>query len=181
MGSTSSVSIVDRPSRLKSLESEFSPVLTMPPPVEPNTVFDLMSVPEMMLSSKLEVLRRRSATMPPTPASNAMPPAIQTHGGLAMTSSMNEGSAAGFATGLVGAFGAGAAVAAAGAAPAATSAFGGSALAVSVLGASAARAGSGAFATGSGTLTGAGAVTGATPAALGAPFAGSGAALPACD
>src|SRR5690349_22989650 len=54
--------MLPRPSRLKSLASEFSPVLTTPPPVEPNTVFVLMSVPEMMLSSNLVPLRRRAAT-----------------------------------------------------------------------------------------------------------------------
>src|SRR5690348_12412462 len=60
--------MLPRPSRLKSLASEFSPVLTTPPPVEPNTVFVLMSVPEMMLSSNFVPPRRRAATMP------AMPP-----------------------------------------------------------------------------------------------------------
>src|SRR5437016_6070956 len=49
--------MLPRPSRLKSLASELSPVLTTPPPVEPNTVFVLMSVPEMMLSSNLVVFR----------------------------------------------------------------------------------------------------------------------------
>ena len=43
--------MLPRPSRLKSVASEFSPVLTTPPPVEPNTVLVLMSVPQMMLSS----------------------------------------------------------------------------------------------------------------------------------
>ncbi len=62
--------MLPRPSRLKSLASELSPVLTTPPPVEPNTVFVLMSVPEMMLSSNLVVLRRRAAM------SAAMPPRI---------------------------------------------------------------------------------------------------------
>jgi hypothetical protein len=64
------------PSRLKSLASEFSPVLTTPPPVEPNTVFVLMSVPEMMLSSNFVPLRRRaanSAAIPPRMTSAAAP------------------------------------------------------------------------------------------------------------
>src|SRR6187551_2485792 len=64
------------PSRLKSLASEFSPVLTTPPPVEPNTVLVLMSVPEMMLSSNFVPLRRRAAikaAMPPRIASAAAP------------------------------------------------------------------------------------------------------------
>src|SRR5512142_1623122 len=62
--------MLPRPSRLKSLASEFSPVLTTPPPVDPKTVLVLMSVPEMMLSSNFVPLRRRAATMP------AMPPRI---------------------------------------------------------------------------------------------------------
>ena len=53
--------MLPRPSRLKSLASELSPVLTTPPPVDPNTVLVLMSVPEMMLSSNFVVLRRRAA------------------------------------------------------------------------------------------------------------------------
>src|SRR5690349_19769531 len=62
--------MLPRPSRLKSLASELSPVLTTPPPVEPKTVFVLMSVPEMMLSSNFVPLRRRAAIMA------AMPPRI---------------------------------------------------------------------------------------------------------
>src|SRR4029079_14885507 len=64
------------PARLKSLASEFSPVLTTPPPVEPKTVFVLMSVPEMMVSSNFVPLRRRaanSAAMPPSTPSAAAP------------------------------------------------------------------------------------------------------------
>src|SRR5690348_7473691 len=62
--------MLPKPSRLKSLAREFSPVFTTPPPVEPKTVFVLMSVPEMMLSSNFVPPRRRAATMP------AMPPMI---------------------------------------------------------------------------------------------------------
>ena len=67
------------PSRLKSLASELSPVFTTPPPVEPNTVFVLMSVPEMMLSSNLVVLRRRAANSAAMPAriASAPPPIAQ--------------------------------------------------------------------------------------------------------
>src|SRR6478735_8831874 len=63
------------PSRLKSLASELSPVLTTPPPVDPNTVLVLMSVPEMMLSSNLVALRRRAAISAARPASTATAPA----------------------------------------------------------------------------------------------------------
>src|SRR6478672_11267280 len=85
--------MLPRPSRLKSLASELSPVLTTPPPVEPNTVFVLMSVPEMMLSSKRVVLRRRAATMPAIPASRtSAPPPIAQVGVLPNRSSMNDGS-----------------------------------------------------------------------------------------
>src|SRR6476469_6610285 len=66
------------PSRLKSLASEFSPVLTTPPPVEPKTVLVLISVPEMMLSSNFVPFRRRAAmspAMPPMSASAATPSA----------------------------------------------------------------------------------------------------------
>src|SRR5690349_3584875 len=99
MGSTSSVSMLPRPSRLKSLESELSPVFTTPPPVEPNTVFVLMSVPEMMLSSNLVAVRRRAAN---SPAMSAMMPStaapIAHVGVLLNRSSKNEGS--GFADAL---------------------------------------------------------------------------------
>src|SRR6476646_9474224 len=70
MGSTSSVSMLPSPSRLKSLASEFSPVLTTPPPVEPKTVLVLISVPEIMLSSNFVPFWRRAAMSP------AMPPRI---------------------------------------------------------------------------------------------------------
>ena len=60
--------MLPRPSRLKSVASEFSPVLTTPPPVEPNTVLVLMSVPPMMLSSNLTVRRRRAAISAAIPA-----------------------------------------------------------------------------------------------------------------
>src|SRR3954465_6870033 len=83
--------MLPRPSRLKSLASELSPVLTTPPPVEPNTVLVLMSVPEMMLSSNLVVLRRRAATMAAIPARMPSAPApIAQVGVLLMTSSTNE-------------------------------------------------------------------------------------------
>src|SRR5450755_276306 len=95
MGSTSSVSMLPRPSRLKSLASELSPVFTTPPPVEPKTVFVLMSVPEIMLSSNLVVLRLRAAMMAAIPPStiNAPPPTTQV-GVLPNKSSMNEVSGA---------------------------------------------------------------------------------------
>src|SRR5947208_5100021 len=83
-----------RPSRLKSLASELSPVLTTPPPVEPKTVLVLISVPEMMLSSNLVAVRRRAANRPAMSAS--MPStaaAIAQVGVLPKTSSKNEGSA----------------------------------------------------------------------------------------
>src|SRR5450631_1055936 len=81
------------PSRLKSLASELSPVFTTPPPVEPKTVLVLMSVPEIMLSSNLVVLRLRAAMMAATPPSTikAPPPTAQV-GVLPNRSSMNEGS-----------------------------------------------------------------------------------------
>src|SRR5947207_15130386 len=83
-----------RPSRLKSLASELSPVLTTPPPVEPKTVLVLISVPEMMLSSNLVAVRRRAANRPAMSAS--MPStaaAIAQVGVLPKTSSKNESSA----------------------------------------------------------------------------------------
>src|SRR5206468_9238066 len=87
--------MLPRPSRLKSLASELSPVLTTPPPVEPNTVFVLMSVPEMMLSSNLVVLRRRAATIAAMPARMPSAPApIAQVGVLLMTSSTNDEGAA---------------------------------------------------------------------------------------
>jgi len=70
------------PSRLKSLASELSPVLTTPPPVEPNTVLVLMSVPEMMLSSNLVVLRRRAANRPAISATMPAAPAPSAHVGV---------------------------------------------------------------------------------------------------
>src|ERR1700682_880912 len=80
------------PSRLKSLASEFSPVLTTPPPVEPKTVFVLMSVPEMMLSSNFVALRRRAAMIAAIPASTAPAPAtIAQAGKLPKKSSKNPG------------------------------------------------------------------------------------------
>src|SRR3954452_15934537 len=83
--------MLPRPSRLKSLASELSPVLTTPPPVEPNTVLVLMSVPEMMLSSNLVVLRRRAATIAAIPARMPSAPAPIAHVGvLLMTSSTKE-------------------------------------------------------------------------------------------
>src|SRR4029079_7591717 len=96
MGSTSSVSMLPRPSRLKSLASELSPVFTTPPPVEPNTVFVLMSVPEMMLSSNLVVLRRRAANSATSAAiSTTMPPMNAQLGVLLMNSSKNPGASFG--------------------------------------------------------------------------------------
>src|SRR5450759_2990986 len=59
MGSTSPVSILPSPSRLKSDTSELSPVLTTPPPVLPKTVLVRISVPAPMLSSNLVVTPRR--------------------------------------------------------------------------------------------------------------------------
>src|SRR5438093_8123717 len=88
--------MLPRPSRLKSLASELSPVLTTPPPVEPNTVLVLMSVPEMMLSSNLVVLRRRAATRPAINARMPSAPApIAQVGVLPMSSSRKEGSGGG--------------------------------------------------------------------------------------
>ena len=77
---------------LATLASEFSPVLTTPPPVDPKTVLVLMSVPEMMLSSNFVVLRRRaaiSAAMPPRIASAPAP--IAHVGVFDIRSSKNEG------------------------------------------------------------------------------------------
>src|SRR4051812_25689890 len=109
--------MLPRPSRLKSLASEFSPVFTTPPPVEPKTVFVLMSVPEMMLSSNLVPLRRRAAMMPAMPPriASAATPSAQ-FGVLDSRSAKNPGGSdlgAGAAFGA-GAFGAGADVAAGG-------------------------------------------------------------------
>src|ERR1700682_1846062 len=86
------------PSRLKSLASELSPVFTTPPPVEPNTVFVLISVPEMILSANLHVLRRRAAIRPATNARIPSAPApIARIGVLPMSSSKNDGSGGGAA------------------------------------------------------------------------------------
>jgi hypothetical protein len=87
--------MLPRPSRLKSLASELSPVFTTPPPVDPKTVLVLMSVPEIMLSSNLVVLRLRAAMMAAIPPSriNAPPPTAQV-GVLPNKSSMNEDSGA---------------------------------------------------------------------------------------
>src|SRR6187455_1759185 len=120
--------MLPRPSRLKSLASELSPVLTTPPPVEPKTVFVLMSVPEMMLSSNLVVLRRRIATIAAMPARIASaPPPIAQVGVLAIRSSKKPGAdfggSATFGAALVAAFGGSAGV---------TAAFGGSLGVVSV-------------------------------------------------
>src|SRR5256884_4285805 len=86
--------MLPRPSRLKSLASELSPVFPTPPPVEPKTVLVLISVPEMMLSSNLVVLRRRAAMMAAMPASTikAPPPTAQV-GVLPNKSSMKDDSA----------------------------------------------------------------------------------------
>src|SRR6202521_1457022 len=87
--------MLPRPSRLKSLASELSPVFTTPPPVEPKTVFVLMSVPEIMLSSNLVGLRLRAAIIAAIPPSttNAPPPTTQV-GVLPNNSSMSETSVA---------------------------------------------------------------------------------------
>src|SRR6266478_6538171 len=91
------------PSRLKSLASELSPVFTTPPPVEPNTVLVLMSVPEMMLSSNLVVLRRRATMRPAISARMPSAPAPIAHiGVLSMSSPRKEGSAGGGALALTG-------------------------------------------------------------------------------
>src|SRR5215831_16041967 len=85
--------MLPRPSRLKSLESELSPVFTTPPPVEPNTVLVLISVPEMMLSSNLVAVRRRAAMSPATSARMPSPPAPIAQVGVLLTrSSKNDGS-----------------------------------------------------------------------------------------
>src|ERR1700694_3546016 len=90
------------PSRLKSLASELSPVFTTPPPVEPNTVLVLISVPEMMLSSNLVVLRRRAAIRPAINARIPSAPAPIAHAGvMPMSSSKNEGSGGGAALGAL--------------------------------------------------------------------------------
>src|SRR5205823_6799612 len=152
-GSTSSVSMLPSPSRLKSLASEFSPVLTTPPPVEPNTVFVLMSVPEMMLSSNLVALRRRPATNAAMPASIASAPATIAHIGMLASKSLKNpgGSLAG--TGGFGGCAAGAA-------------FGGSAAGVSAAFVSGAFGASAAFI---GSVVFAGSVAaGATATAAGA-------------
>src|SRR5688572_19745358 len=84
------------PSRLKSLASEFSPVFTTPPPVDPKTVLVLMSVPEMMLSSNFVVFLRRAATSAAMPPRMTSAPAPIAHVGvLAIRSSRNEGCGAG--------------------------------------------------------------------------------------
>src|SRR5688572_12361503 len=163
--------MLPRPSRLKSLASEFSPVLTTPPPVEPKTVLVLMSVPEMMLSSNFVVFLRRaaiSAAMPPRITSAPAP--IAHVGVFAISSSMNEGcGGAALGAGLVTAFGAAAAVASAGVVVAGAGVVGIGAI---VVVGSGALAGSAAF-TGSGALGGSafggsGALTGS------AAFGGSG-------
>ena len=82
--------MLPRPSRLKSVASEFSPVLTTPPPVEPNTVLVLMSVPPMMLSSNLTVRRLRAAISAATPASAANAPPPMTQPGVLPTRSSNH-------------------------------------------------------------------------------------------
>src|SRR6266851_7537679 len=102
--------MLPRPSRLKSLASELSPVFTTPPPVEPKTVFVLMSVPEIMLSSNFVVLRLRAAMIAAIPPStiSAPPPTTQV-GVLPNNSSMNETSVAFLGTADLGtvAFGSG--------------------------------------------------------------------------
>src|SRR5262249_31239215 len=131
------------------------PVLTTPPPVEPNTVFVLMSVPEMMLSSNLVALRRRAATIPPMPARIARPPTPIAHPGmLPEKSSKNPGGS--FALALTGGVAAGAA--GAGAFSAAGAGVG---------------AGSGAFAA-SATFGGSGAFAGSAALGGSATFGGSG-------
>src|ERR1700693_1327934 len=87
--------MLPRPSRLKSLASELSPVFTTPPPGEPKTVFVLMSVPEIMLSSNLVVLRLRAAMIAAIPPStiSAPPPTTQVRV-VPNNSSMNETSVA---------------------------------------------------------------------------------------
>src|SRR5579864_6627445 len=94
------------PSRLKSLASELSPVLTTPPPVEPKTVFVLMSVPEMMLSSNFVPLRRRAAMMPAIPPmiASAATPSAQ-FGVLESRSAKNPGSPLGVGAAFGAAFG----------------------------------------------------------------------------
>src|SRR3982750_2489622 len=104
-----------RPSRLKSLASELSPVLTTPPPVDPKTVFVLMSVPEMMLSSNLVPFLRRAAIMAAMPprTTSAAPPSAQFGTDEKRSVKKPGGSALGAA-----AFGAGAVAGAGGGAPA---------------------------------------------------------------
>src|SRR5438309_10585203 len=95
--------MLPRPSRLKSLASELSPVFTTPPPVEPNTVLVLISVPEMMLSSNFVVLRRRAAMRPAINARMPSAPApIAQVGVLPMSSSRKEGSVGGALDALTG-------------------------------------------------------------------------------
>ena len=147
--------MLPRPSRLKSVASEFSPVLTTPPPVEPNTVLVLMSVPPMMLSSNLTVRRRRAAISAATPARAAnAPPPITQPGVLPKRSSKND---VDFAGALASTFGAGGLAGGA--------AFGGS------TGAAAALGGSGAF------VSGAIATFGGGSAAFGGSAFGGSAAL----
>ena len=174
--------MLPRPSRLKSLASELSPVLTTPPPVDPNTVLVLMSVPEMMLSSNLVVLRRRAAMSAAMPARTASAPAPMAHGGVPPNrSSKNPGGSFGGAlTGALGTTVFGGSAAGGGTGSAAfggstlggSAAFGGSAGGGSTLAGSAALGGSGAF-TGSAAFGGSGALTGS--AALGGLAAGAGA------
>src|SRR4029453_13472335 len=96
--------MLPRPPRLKSLGGELSPVLTTPPPVDPNTVLVLMSVPEMMLSSNFVVLRRRAAIRPAVGSNTtSAPTATPQVGVLPNRSSMNDVSAAFFgAAALIG-------------------------------------------------------------------------------
>src|ERR1043166_4533421 len=175
MGSTSSVSMLPRPSRLKSLDSELSPVLTTPPPVEPNTVLVLMSVPEIMLSSNLVAVRRRAANNPAISAMMPSTPAMIAHMGVLLSRS-SKNDAAGFegalafvagalvSGALASAFGSGAFASAGFASALASGAFASGAFASGALA-------SGAFASGGFACgTGAGGVTaaGAAGAALGA-------------
>src|SRR4029453_7859635 len=111
--------MLPRPSRLKSLASELSPVLTTPPPVEPNTGFVLISLPEMMLSSNFVVVPRRAANSAASPAISARAPTPMAQPGVLLrNSSKNPGGSLG------GAFGA--ALTGAGVAFGASATFGGS-------------------------------------------------------
>src|SRR5574337_191638 len=100
--------MLPRPSRLKSEAREFSPVLTTPPPVEPNTVLVFMSVPEMMLSSNFVPVRRRAAIRPAIPARITSAPAPSAHFGVVDTRSEKNpgascaGAASGFGAGGLG-------------------------------------------------------------------------------